>query len=110
MPRVEANKAIPIEVISRRRPQAMTHLALKKKIIANIANVLNLPTATICADVMNCYNRVAHIFASLCAQYFRLEIIPLTILFRAIQSMKMFLQTLHGTLTNYYSETIGQPF
>lgn len=67
-------------------------------------------TATICTDATNCYDRVAHSFASLHAQCFGLEIACLTILFQAIQSMKMFLQTSHGILTTYYSDTIGQPF
>lgn len=107
MPRIEADNAIPMEIIGGRRSQAATHLALNKKLIADIANVRKLPTATICADATNCYDRVAHPFASLCAQYFGLEITYLTILFRAIQSMKMFLRTSHGISTTYYSDTIG---
>ena len=66
MPRLETNKAIPIEVIGRRKSQAATHLALNKKLIADIVNVRKLPAATICADATICYNRVAHPFASLC--------------------------------------------
>ena len=110
MPRIEADNAIPMEVIGGRRSQAATHLALNKKLIADIANVWKRPTATICADATNCYDRVAHPFASLCAQYFGLELTYLTILFRAIQSMKMFLRTSHGISTTYYSDAIGQPF
>ena len=110
MPRIEADNAIPMEVIGGRRSQAATHLALNKKLIADIANVRKRPTATICADATNCYDRVAHPFASLCAQYFGLELTCLTMLFRAIQSMKMFLRTSHGISTTYYSDTIGQPF
>ena len=110
IPRIEAENAIPLEVIGGRRSQAATHLALDKKLIADIANVRKLPMVTICADATNCYDRVAHPFASLCAQYFGLELTYLTVLFQAIQSMKMFLRTSHGISTNYYSDTIGQPF
>ena len=110
IPSIEAHKAIPMEVIGGRRSQAATHLALNKKLIADTANIRKLPTVTICADATNCYDRVAHPFASLCAQYFGLEITYLTVLFRAIQSMKMFLRTSHGISTNYYSDTDGQPF
>ena len=81
MPRIEADNVIPIEVIGGRRSQAVTYLALNKKLIADIANVRKLPTVTICADATNCYDRVAHPFASLCAQYFGLEITCLMILF-----------------------------
>ena len=39
MPRLEADEAIPIEVIGRRRSQAATHLVLNKKLIDDIANI-----------------------------------------------------------------------
>ena len=60
---IEAENAIPMEIIGGRRSQAATHLALDKKLIADIANVRKLPTITICADATNCYDRVAHPFA-----------------------------------------------
>ena len=110
IPSIEAANAIPMEVIGGRKSQAATHLALDKKLIADIANVRKLPIITICADATNCYDRVAHPFASICAQYFRLDIMYLAVLFRAIQSMKMFLRTLHGVSENYYSDNEGQPF
>ena len=110
IPKLEEVDAIPVEIIGGRRAQAATHLALSKKLIADIANVRKAPTITVCADATNCYDRVAHLFASLCAQYFGLEITYLTILFQAIQSMKMFLRTSHGISTTYYSDAIGQPF
>ena len=62
IPNLEANNAIPMEVIGGRRSQAATHLALDKKLIADIANVRKLPMITICADATNCYDRVAHSF------------------------------------------------
>ena len=107
---IEAANAILMEVIGGRRSQVATYLALDKKLIADIANIRKLPTIIICADATNCYNRVAHPFASLCAQYFGLDIIYLAVLFRAIQSMKMFLRTSHGVSENYYSDNEGQLF
>ena len=65
---------------------------------------------TICADATNCYDRVAHPFASLCAQYFGLDIAYLVVLFRAIQSMKMFLRTSFGVSKDFYSGNEGRPF
>ena len=67
IPSIEAANAIPIEVIGGRRSQAATHLALDKKLIADIANVRKLLTITIYANATNCYDQVAHPFASLCA-------------------------------------------
>ena len=107
---IKAANAIPMEVIGGRRSQAATHLALDKKLIADIANMRKLLTITICADATNCYDRVAHPFASLCAQYFGLDVMYLAVLFRAIQSMKIFLCTLYGISENYYSDNEGKPF
>ena len=39
IPTLEATNVIPREVIGGRRSQATTHLALDKKLIANIVNV-----------------------------------------------------------------------
>ena len=66
IPTLEEINIIPREVIGGRRSQAATHLALDKKLISDIANVQKLPIITICADVTNCYDRVAHSFVSIC--------------------------------------------
>ena len=101
---------ILVEIIGGRRSQAATYLALNKKLIADIANIRKLPMITICADATNCYDRVAHPFASLCAQYFGLEISYLAVLFRATQSIKMFLRTSYGISQTSYSGEEGRPF
>ena len=75
MPYLEATSSIPQEIIGGRRSQAATHLALSKKLIADASNIRKLPTATICADATNCYDRVAHPYASLYSQYFGLYVI-----------------------------------
>ena len=107
IPSIKAANAILMEVIGGRRSQAATYLALDKKLITDIANVRKLLTIISYADTMNCYNRVAYPFTRLCVQYFGLDIIYLAVLFRAIQSMKMFLCTLHGMSENYYSDNEG---
>ena len=70
MTSLEASSSTPQEIIGGRRRQDDTHLALSKKLIANISNARKLPTVTTCADATNCYNRVAHPYASLCSQCF----------------------------------------
>ena len=94
IPNIEMKAAIPMEVIGGRRTQLATHLALNKKVIAGIVKLRKVPTIAICADTINYYNRVVHLFASLCVQFFGLEITYLTVLFRAIQTMKMFLKNI----------------
>ena len=63
---IETDNDIPIEVVGGRRSQAATHLALNKKLIADIVNICKLPIVTNCANVINYYDRVAYSFASLC--------------------------------------------
>ena len=99
-----------MEIIGGRRSQAATHLALNKKLITDIANVRKLPMITICADATNCYDRVAHPFENLCAQCFGLEVSYLAALFRAMQSMKMFLRTSYGISQTAYSGEEGRLF
>ena len=110
IPNLEAMNVIPGKVIGGRRSQAATHLALDKKLIADIANVQKLPMISICADAMNCYERVAYPFTSIYAQYFRLELPYHLILFRAIQLMKIFLRTSFGISMISYSGDEGRPF
>ena len=90
---LEAANAIPPELIGGRRSQSAIHLALNKKLIADIADVRKLPMIAICADATNCYDRVAHPFASIYSQCFGLELSYLIVIFKAMQSMKMFLRT-----------------
>ena len=93
IPSIEDKEVILMEIIRERKAQAATHLALDKKLISDIANARKVLLITICTDTSNCSNRVAHVFASACAKYFRVEILHLVILFRAIQSIKIFLHT-----------------
>ena len=65
---------------------------------------------TMCADATNCYDRVAHPFASMGAHYFGLELSYLIVPFKAIQSMKMFLRTSFGLSKNSYLGVDGRPF
>ena len=110
IPNIEAMNAILMEIIGDRQSQAATHLALDKNLISDIMNVRKLSMITICADATNCYDRVTHLFASLYAQYFRLELSYLVVLFRVIQSIKIFLRTIFGVSENYYLGDNDRPF
>ena len=109
IPLLGASSSTPQEIIGRRRSQADTHLALSKKLIADVSNTRKLPTVTMCADATYYYDRVAHPYASLCSQYFGLEIFYLLVLFKAIQSMKMHLRTAFGVSSSFYTSH-RQPF
>ena len=109
MPSLDASSFMPQEIIGGRRIQATTHLAISKKFIADISNTRKLPTITKCVDATNCYDRVAHTYASLCSQYFVMEICYLIVLIKKNQSMKMHLRTAFGVSTSFYTSN-GKPF
>ena len=58
------------------------YLVLNRKLLVDTANIQKRPIVTIHVDIINYYNRVAHLFVSMCAQYFRLKIFYLLVLFR----------------------------
>ena len=62
-----------------------------KKLIADIANQVKAPSIVISANAINCYDRVAHPFASLTAQHFRVQTCYIVLLLKAIQRMNMYL-------------------
>ena len=75
---------IPIEVIGERRHWAAIHLSLDKKLVCDNLNARKLTKITICADEINCYDRVTHLFTSLHPKYFRTKNNSLRALLRAI--------------------------
>ena len=110
MPRLEEENLIPREIIEGRRTQAATHLVLNKNVVSQIANVKKLPTETTCADATHYHDRVAHPFASLCAQCFELDAECLLVLLKTMQTMKMHLRTAFGMSDRFYSREEGKPF
>ena len=74
IPSLEALSGIPQVIIRGRRLQSTTHLALSKKLIADISDTKKLSTATTFADATNCYDRVVHSSSSLCAQCFEMDL------------------------------------
>ena len=110
MPRLEKLLEISHEIIGGRRSQAAIHLALNKKLIADIANIHKQLIVTICTNATNCYNRVAYPYASICCQYFGLELLYLLVLVGEIQPMKIYLHTLLGISSSFYSSSNSHPF
>ena len=55
----------------------------------------------ICTDTASCYNRAVYPFASLCTQYFRLEVFYLLVLLRTIEIKKILLYILFRVLDMY---------
>ena len=70
LPALERDNLIPPEIIGGQRSQSAIYIALKKKLIADVTNQVKSPSIVILADATNCYDRVAHPFASLTAHHF----------------------------------------
>ena len=75
---------------------------INKKVFSDISNQKKASSVVISADTTNCYNRIAHPFTSLTAQYFRVQLSYLLVLFKAIQNMKIFLKISYRILTSSY--------
>ena len=56
LPILEKNDLIPAEILGGRRSQSTIHVALNKKLIADITNQIKTPTIVISADATNCYD------------------------------------------------------
>ena len=65
LPTLERNNIIPSEIIGGGKSQSAPHVALNKKLIADISNQIKLLSIVISANTTNCYDRVVHSFASL---------------------------------------------
>ena len=84
LPTLERNNIIPSEIIGGGKSQSAPHVALNKKLIADISNQIKLPSIIISTDATNCYNRVVHPFASLAAQHFSVELYYIRVLLTVI--------------------------
>ena len=63
---------ILFEVIGNRRRQSSIHIALNKKLVADISNQTKKPTVVISTNTANCYDRIDHLFTSMSCKYSRL--------------------------------------
>ena len=83
---------------------------MNKKLIANIANQAKSPLVVVSADATNCYDQVAHPFASLTAQHFGIQINYILVLLKAIQNMTIHLQIAYRVSSLAYSGSNLIPF
>ena len=90
---LEKNKLIPMEIVGGHNGQYVIHVAINKKLLADISNQVKALSTVISADDTNYYDRVAHHFASLTTQNFCVHIDYVLVLLKAIQFMHLFLQT-----------------
>ena len=93
---------IPREIMGGRRRMPAMHVALNKKLQAEIVNQNKLPRIVVSVDASNCFDRVAHPTVGMACQHFGLSLDFVITFFGAIQNMKRHRMTAHVLLTNFY--------
>ena len=96
MPQLELNQSIPPQIIGAQRGQSAIHSALNQQFFLDICNLRCQDSAIIGADATNCFDRIAHPFASLSCQHFDLPISFIIVMLGVIQNMHMHVRTAHG--------------
>ena len=65
LPTIERSGSIPTELVEGHYSQSSLHLALEKKLAANISNQMKRPSIIISTDVTNYYNHIAYPISSI---------------------------------------------
>ena len=78
-----------------------------KRLLSDISRQLNIAMAIISADAANCYDRIAHAFASLVFQAFGVYITAVMAMLCTIQYMNFFLRTGFGEYPGFMTALIG---
>lgn len=78
-----------------------------KRLFADVSRQARAAFSIISADAANCYDRIAHAFASLVFQAFGVYITMVSAMLTTIQNMKFFLRTGFGESTVYMTAVLG---
>ena len=78
-----------------------------KRLFADISRQLRLAIAIISADAETCYDRIAHVFASLVYHAVGVAISAVMVMLLSIQHMKFYLRTGLGESMGYMTAAVG---
>lgn len=78
------------------------HMALARVLLINSMTQKRLPFAIASVDAQSCYDRIAHIPASLCCQRWGVPGAIMMTMLHTIQHMKFFLRTAFGDSSSFY--------
>ena len=79
---------------------------LQKLLFYDIAHQTRSPAAIASVDASNCYDRIAHVMASLIFQAFGVEDTAVSAMLQTIQEMKIFLWTAYGDSKTFAGSSI----
>ena len=101
-----ANNLIPDEQFAERESDGQDG-AFLKRLMADFSRIMKVAMGIVSADAANCYDRVAHPFASLVFQSFGVFITCIMAMLGSIQRMKFFLRTAFGISPGFMTALVG---
>lgn len=78
-------------------------MAVNRRLIADILWQKRIPGAVASVDAETCYDRIAHVAGSLCAQSWDVDPQAIIAMLLTIQKMKFFLRTAFGDSDEFFS-------
>jgi Na+-translocating ferredoxin:NAD+ oxidoreductase RnfE subunit len=78
-----------------------------KRLFAHISRQLRIPIGIVSADTEQCYDRIAHVFASLVYQAFGVFITAVIAMLASIQHMRFYLRTGLGESIGFMTVVLG---
>jgi hypothetical protein len=100
------NNLMPEEIFSEKNRMADDG-TLCKTLFFDIARQARVPTAITLVDASNCYDRIAHVMASLIFQAFWVPMTAIESMLGAIENMKFFLRTGFGDSATFSGDRIS---
>lgn len=100
------NNLVPDEQYAEKESDSQDGVFLKR-LLSDISRQLKIAMAIISADAANCYDRIAHSFASLVFQSFGVCVSAICSMLCTIQYMKFFLRTGFGESPGFMTAVIG---
>lgn len=97
---------IPQEQYAERESEASDGGWLKR-LFADISRQSKIPIGIVSADAESCYDRIAHVFASLVFQSVGVSVSAVTAMLSSIQQMKFYLRTGLGESAGYMTAAMG---
>ena len=107
---IEVRDSISHQIVGGCRSQLAIHVAINKKLIADIANQSKTLHAIISIDASNYFNSIAHSISSLIYHHFGLPESYISTFFTTIQNMQIYLVTAYIISNTFYTETKENPF
>jgi hypothetical protein len=103
MRQAEAQGRIPLEIYGSRKNHEAVEVAINRRLVADLLRQKRIPGAIASVDAESCYDRIAHVAGSLCAQNWDVDPEAIRAMLLTIQRMKYFLRTAFGDSDDFFS-------